>query len=33
MFGCDLSKLVEAEGGIVPSFLIKCTEEIEKRGK
>ena len=32
MFGCDLSKLVEAESGTVPNLLIKCTEEIEKRG-
>ena len=32
MFGFDLSKLVEAEGGTVPNLLIKCMEEIEKRG-
>lgn len=32
VFGCDLTKLVEAEGSTVPKFLIRCMEEIEKRG-
>ena len=33
VFGCDLAKLVEAEGGVVPQFLIKCMKEVEQRGK
>jgi len=32
IFGCDLTKLVDAEGTNVPKFLVRCTEEIEKRG-
>ena len=32
MFGCDLSKVVEVESGTVPNLLIKCMEEVEKRG-
>ena len=33
VFGCDLTKLFKAEGGNVPSFLVKCTDEIERRGR
>ena len=33
VFGCDLTKLVEAEGSTVPKFLVRCMEEIETRGK
>ena len=33
IFGCDLSKLVEVEGSNCPKFLVRCMEEIEKRGR
>ena len=32
IFGCDLTKLVDAEGTNVPKFLVRCMDEIEKRG-
>lgn len=33
VFGCDLTKLVDVEGTTVPKFLVRCMEEIEKRGE
>ena len=32
VFGVDLTTIVKMEGGLIPSILSKCIEELQSRG-